>query len=170
LSERKFDEAASKADEARKANTLAPLTENALIGLAQVLAGKSVGRAECQKAVSLITDSTDPLLAAEAHSALAVALLQSGDATGALKFALQAQQTFARLGKPDAEWPALLTAANARQHDHDTTQARDYASQAEKILASLQQRWGNENYQSYLARPDVQFQRNQRNELLAQKP
>lgn len=170
LSERNFEEAAAKADEARKTDTLPPLTENALIGLAQVLAGKSVGRAECQKAVSMITETTDPLLAAEADCALAVALLQSGDATGALKFALEAQQSFARLGKPDAEWPALLTAASARRHDRDITQARDYASQADRILASLQQRWGNENYQSYLARPDVQFQRNQLNELLALKP
>lgn len=170
LSQRRFDDASDKASEAIKANKQPPLTETALFGLAQALAGKREGLAACQKAVSMINESTDPLLAADANAALAVALLQSGDATGALKFALQAQQTFARLGKPDAEWQALLTAASARRHDRDITQARDYASQAEKILASLQQRWGNENYQSYLTRPDVQFQRNQLNELLAQKP
>ena len=170
LSERKFEEAVNQGEAAMKAETLSTLTEQALIGLAQTLSGKSEGRAKCQKAVEMINETTDPLLAAEAKSSLAFALLQNGDASAALRFALEAQQSFARLGNPDAEWPALLTAARARRHDNDLAQARDYASQADKILASLQQRWGNENYQSYLARPDVQFQRNQLNELLAQKP
>lgn len=170
LSERKFDEAIKYADEAKKIDTLSTLTETWLAGLAQTLSGKSAGRSACQKAVEMINGTTDPLLAAEANSAQAISLLQSGDATGALRFALEAQQSFARLGNPDAEWVALLTAARARQHDKDPAQARDYGSQAEKILAGLQQKWGNENYQSYLARPDVQFYRSQLNELLAQKP
>jgi tetratricopeptide (TPR) repeat protein/predicted Ser/Thr protein kinase len=170
LSERKFDEAIKKAEDAIKANTLPPLTETSLIGLAQTLSGKSAGRAKCQKALELMTADTDPLLAAEVHGSLAEALLQSGDASGALKYAVEAQQTFARLGKPDAEWVALLTAARARRRDNDLAQAREYASQAERILAGLQQKWGDENYQSYLARPDVQFYRNQLNELLTQRP
>lgn len=170
LSERRFDEAATKADLASKANTLPTMTETALIGLAQVLAGKSEGRAKSQKAMDMVTTTTDPLFVAEVNSALAEARLQSGDATGALKFSLDAQQIYARLGKTDAEWPALLIAARARRHAKDLLQAREYATQAEKLLAGLQQKWGNENYQSYLARPDVQFQRDQLNELLSLKP
>jgi hypothetical protein len=120
--------------------------------------------------MDMVTPTTDPVLVAEVNSVLAEARLQSGDDTGALKFSLDAQQIYARLGKPDAEWPALLIAARARRHANDVVQAREYASQAEKLLAGLQQKWGNENYQSYLARPDVQFQHNQLNQLLSLKP
>src|SRR6185436_17951078 len=33
--------------------------------------------------------------------------------------------------------------------------ARQFASQAESLLASLEQKWGGDNYKSYVARPDV---------------
>jgi hypothetical protein len=83
---------------------------------------------------------------------------------------MDAQQTFARLGKPDSEWLALLFAALARKGSGDTQQAREYASQADALLVGLQQRWGNDNYQSYLRRPDIQLHHNQLNELLALNP
>jgi hypothetical protein len=83
---------------------------------------------------------------------------------------MDAQQTFARLGKPDSEWLALLFAALARKGSGDTQQAREYASQADALLVRLQQRWGHDNYQSYLRRPDIQLHHNQLNELLALNP
>ena len=171
LSERKFGEAQSLGQTAIKADTLPPMTEISIIGLSQVLSGAiKEGRLNCQKAVAMATPTSDPLLTGEAVMALAQTLNQSGDHAAALKASMDAQQTFARLGKPDSEWLALLFAALARKGSGDTQQAREYASQAEALLVGLQQRWGNENYQSYLRRPDIQLHHNQLNELLALNP
>ena len=171
LTERQFDLAQEKAQAAMTFNASPPLTETAIVGLAQALSGAArEGRLNCQKAVAMATSTTDPLLAGEALLALAQALIQSGDNVGAFKASLDSQQTFARLGKQDYEWLALLIAARATKGAGDAQQAHDYASRAETLMTGLQQRWGNDNYQSYLNRPDVQFYRNQLNELLAQKP
>jgi len=171
LSERKFAEAQKLAESAIKADSQPALTENAVLGLAQVLSGASqAGLASCQKALSMIKPATDPALAAEARLAVAQALLQKGDNAEALKAALDSQQIFSRFGKQDSEWLALLIAARARKNDGDAAQARDFASRAETLLAGLQQKWGDTSYQSYLTRPDIQFYRSQLNELLAQKP
>src|SRR5258706_8718524 len=102
LSERNFGEAKSKGQMAMKLDTLPPMTAISIVGLAQVLSGAiQDGRLNCQKAVDMATPSSDPLLTAEAVMALAQALIKSGDNAAALKASLDAQQTFARLGKPD---------------------------------------------------------------------
>ena len=106
----------------------------------------------------MLTPTSDPLLVAEIKMALAQALLQAGDSPGALQTVVECQKTFARLGKPDFEWLALLLAARAAKIAGEDQQARDYAAQAESLLAGLEQRWGAENYHAYLNRPDVQFQ------------
>ena len=171
LSERKFAEAQKLAENAINANTQPALAENVVMGVAQVFSGASqAGVASCQKALAMVTPATDPALVAEAHLALAQALLQKGDSAGALRAALDAQQIFSHFGKQDSEWLALLIAARAQKNIGDAAQARDSASKAETVLAGLQQKWGDTNYQSYLARPDIQFHRSQLNELLAQKP
>lgn len=171
LSELKFADAEKLAQNAIKADSQPPLTETAVIGLAQVLSGNaSAGRANCLKAVGMITPTTDPAFAAEVRLALAEALLQTGDNQGALKAALESEQIFARLGNQTSEWLALLIAARASKKEGSLAQARDFASRAETLLAGLQQKFGADNYQTYLVRPDVQFSRNQLNELLAQKP
>ena len=147
------------------------MTEISIIGLSQVLSGViKEGRLNCQKAVAMATPSSDPLLTGEAVMALAQALIHSGDNAAALKNSLDAQQAFARLGKPDYEWLALLFAALACKGSGDSQQAREYASQANTLLVGLQQRWGNDNYQFYLSRPDIQFHHNQLNQLLAPNP
>src|SRR5258705_11965911 len=165
-SERILAEAKRKGKLPMKLDTLPPMTAISIVGLAQVLSGAiQDGRLNCQKAVDMATPSSDPLLTAEAVMALAQALIKSGDNAAALKASLDAQQTFARLGKPDYEWLAFLFAALARKGSGDTEQAREYASQAKTLLVGLQQRWGDANYQSYLSPPDIQFHHNQLNEL-----
>jgi tetratricopeptide (TPR) repeat protein len=169
LSERDFEVAQKHAQNAIKVATLSPLTETALLGWAQGLSGASqAGRATCQKAVDMLTPTTEVEDAAEARLALAETQLQTGDRAGALKNSLDSQQLFARLGKQDLEWLALLIAARAS--NGDAHQVQEFASRAETLLAGLQQKWSNDNYQSYLSRPDVQFHRSRLNELLAQKP
>lgn len=170
LSKRIFVDAKKNIRRAMPYST-SPATELYLTGLTQVLSGAAnEGRVSCQKAVDLLTPASDPLLTAEAKLALAQALMETGDGAIALKTALEAQETFARLGKPDSEWLALLLAARVSKNAGEAQQARDYAAKASGLLAVLQQRWGNENYQSYLNRPDVLFHHSQLNELLAPKP
>jgi hypothetical protein len=40
---------------------------------------------------------------------------------------------------------------------------------ADKLLPSIEQQWGSDNYGSYLKRPDIQLFRTQLNQLLADK-
>lgn len=166
VTERDFAAARRQAQNAIKVATLTPLTETALLGWAQGLSGAQAGRANCQKAVDMLTPTTDVEDAAEARFALAETQLQTGDRAGALKNSLDSQQLFARLGKQDFEWLALLIAARAS--NGDAHQVQEFASRAETLLAGLQQKWSNNNYQTYLSRPDVNFHRSQLNELLAQ--
>ncbi|MGB7921859.1 MAG: hypothetical protein WCF57_01310, partial [Pyrinomonadaceae bacterium] len=70
-------------------------------------------------------------------------------------------------GQQDSEWRALLTAARASQRAGQPEAARAYASRAADLLSNLQQKWGVEAYDSYSARPDVQYLRKQLGELTA---
>jgi tetratricopeptide (TPR) repeat protein len=170
LTRRQFEDAQRSAEQAMTFNALPPLVETSLVGVAQVrTAASRAGRLKCEAAIALLTPTTDPLIAAEVKLGFAEALLQTGDAAAALKTAVEAKETFARLGKPDSEWLALLIAARAGNNGN-AAKAREYASQAETVLAGLAQRWGNDNFQSYLNRPDVKFNRNQLKEILEQKP
>jgi tetratricopeptide (TPR) repeat protein/predicted Ser/Thr protein kinase len=170
LSERQFDQAQKNARTAMDSNP-AGITETYLLGLAQLLSGSTKeGRLNCETAAGMLTPTSDPLTAAEVKMALAQALLQTGDSAGALPLAVEVAQTFARLGKQDFQWLAWLLAARASKNAGEAQQARDYALQAESLRAGLEQRWGNENYQGYLNRPDIKFYQDQLSELLAPKP
>ena len=74
---------------------------------------------------------------------------------------MQAQQAFARLDQPASEWQALLLLAQASQNTGDKNAAREYAMRARDTLSKLEQRWGGENYKTYLSRPDIQRFRKQ---------
>jgi hypothetical protein len=164
LSERNWPEAISNA---HKASTLAEAElRNIAVGvtsthgLGQVFAGApGKGRLECEQAVRIARDTTEPLLIANSLLALAQAHLQSGKSDEALKAALESQETFARLGALDHEWVAWLIAARASQSSGQTQGAQEYAAHAESVLGTLQQKWGADNYNSYLNRRDIQSYR-----------
>jgi len=163
LSERKWPEVEAKAQQAMAlaGNEFKDVAIEATHtrGLARVFAGSSrEGRLECEQAVKIARETTEPVLA-DSLLALAQAYLQSGDSAGALKASLESQEMLSRLGKPDYEWIALLIAARASQSAGHTQKSLEYASRAESLLGGLQQRWGAENYNSYLNRPDIQFYR-----------
>lgn len=174
LSERRFPEAQAKAHQALDlAGTqlkTATIEATLVLGSAQALSGGSrQGLSKCNEAVEMARQSHDPSLLSEALLSLAEVMVQSGDATGALKNALESQEISARSGNQDNEWRAWLTAARANRSAGDMEKAREYASRAESLLSNLQQRWGDDNYNSYLNRADVQFSRKQLSELTAGK-
>ncbi|HEY2975354.1 MAG TPA: tetratricopeptide repeat protein [Pyrinomonadaceae bacterium] len=172
LSERNFPEAAAKA---QQAITLAGTQQNDLaipatftLGLARAFAGAaSAGQLKCRQAVEMARQSGDPGLLSEALLSLAEAMIENGNSVGALENALESETLFARSGKADREWLALLIAARASRSAGDSQKASEYSSDAKALLAALQQKWGNDNYNSYLNRPDVKFSRKQLSEFIA---
>ena len=124
---------------------------------------------KCDQAVQSARDLGDPWILSEALLMLSEAQLRSDDAAGALKTSLEAQELSARVGSPDTELTAWLLAARASRSAGDSPSAHNYATQAEKLLGSFQQLWGNDNYNSFLNRPDIQIFRTELNQLLAQK-
>ena len=103
---------------------------------------------------------------ANAQLALAEALLATGDAANAVTTALQAQQTFARLGSRHSEWRAWLIAAQASRRQQDDTKVNEYAARAAELLKAFEKALGTSEYSSYLSRPDVQRYKKQLDELL----
>jgi tetratricopeptide (TPR) repeat protein/predicted Ser/Thr protein kinase len=97
---------------------------------------------------------------------LAEVLLLTGDAQGALANAVQAQSIFAAAGQTDSEWRALLIAARASQKAGNASAAVDYAVRADKQRAALQSKWGNDVYEKYSRRPDIQNYLKQLSQLL----
>jgi uncharacterized protein HemY len=117
------------------------------------------------EAVEMAKELNDPSQLASAQLAFAESMLLDGDYRAALTNALPAQEVFGRLGQPASEWRALLVAAQASQNLGDKIKAHEYVMGAKDLLAKLEQRWGSENYKSYLTRPDIQRFRKQLDRL-----
>lgn len=174
LSERVFPEALSQSEKALTLLNGTPLKRLTLIatftnGLAQAMTGSATGRLKCEEAVKTARDIGDPWLISDSLLMFAEAQLEKGDADGALKSALEAQQLASRVGNRENELIASFISARSRREAKDLSAARDYAAGAEKLLQSLEQMWGTGDYNSFLNRPDIQFSRTQLKELLAQK-
>jgi tetratricopeptide (TPR) repeat protein/tRNA A-37 threonylcarbamoyl transferase component Bud32 len=137
-----------------------------VIGLAESYGGaKARGKQTIVEAVDLAKQLNDPSRLATAQLGLAVATLLEGDSRAASDYALQAEEVFTRLDLPASQWRALLIAAQANQNLGDKSRAREYAVRAKDTISKLEQRWGSENYNSYLRRPDVQRLRTQLEQL-----
>jgi tetratricopeptide (TPR) repeat protein len=147
-----------------KSNTL---SAKIVIGLAESYRGaKGAGKQLTTEALDLARQLNDPAQVAQAQLGLAEAMLLAGDSPAALSNAKQAAEIFVRLGQQASEWRALQIAARASQTLGDKNAAREYALRARDTLSKLEQRWGSENYNSYLRRPDVQRFQEQLNQLI----
>jgi tetratricopeptide (TPR) repeat protein len=132
-----------------------------ITGLALVFSGAAKqGRELCEEALALAS-KRDPSMIPGVELALAHAMLEGGDAQGALANALRAQQSFARSGQQESEWRALLVAALASRRAGDEMKAREYATRAADLLMGLGKKWEPNGSGNYLNRPDVQYARNQ---------
>jgi serine/threonine protein kinase/Tfp pilus assembly protein PilF len=164
LGERRFADAAAGAAQVlelvgAKPNATA-VQARYLQGMAKAFTGaKREGKLACLEAVETAMLLNDPWLIARAKLALAEVELESGDAGAALAGALQAQESFARLGQKESEWRAWALAARASRLAGDPVQGRRYASHVPELLSDIQRTWDAESYQSYLTRPDVQLLR-----------
>jgi tetratricopeptide (TPR) repeat protein len=137
-----------------------------VLGLEQVLSGAARdGLLSCQESVELAARAGDPWFIARSTLALAEAMLESGDASGALTTALRAQESAARNADEESEWRAWLLAARASRRAADQTMPREYASHAAELLSRLEQKWGTEAFNGYLARPDIKYARERLSEM-----
>jgi tetratricopeptide (TPR) repeat protein len=175
LSQRSLPEAREKATQAVKISAekvvSVAVIGRSTLGLAEALSGS--GReviAKSEEALKIARTSGDPYLISEALLLLAETLAEHGDSEGALKAALESQDFTQKIGKQDSEWLAYSIAANAARNLKRPQEAQDYASRAAQALSRLEQEWGKENYNNYLARTDVQVSRKQISELIAVKP
>lgn len=170
LSQGHFSDAKAKAEKVLEAAGTefknAEMGAKMVIGSAQSYSGATAaGKQTATEVFEMAKQNNDPSLLATAQLVLAEVMLLSGDSRAALNNALQAQQVFARLGQPESEWRTLLIASAAGQKLGDKTAAREYAMRARDSLSKLEQRWGSENYKSYLNRPDIQRYRKQLDQL-----
>ena len=140
------------------------------MGQAQALSGAAqAGRELSQEAVVMAKKVNSPQLISSALLVLAEVLLVGNDSKGALENALEAQKMLARAGAQDSEWRALLIAARASDLTGNNSAAVEYASQADSLCASLEQKWSKEAYDGYLRRPDIQTYRNEVAQILKRK-
>ncbi|MGA9997129.1 MAG: protein kinase [Pyrinomonadaceae bacterium] len=177
LAERRFADAKANAHQALALSPARPpdaLIEAQRINCtAQLLSGAKVeGKSSCEQASQLADKAMqegtgDPYLLSKATLALSEALLENGDAEGALKNALSAKESFARAGQKESEWRSWLIAARSSVRLNKLDDARTQKSHAEEALTSLQQRLGEESFKQYLARPDIQYYRKQLEEILS---
>jgi hypothetical protein len=172
LSQRNLAEAKTKATQALAAAGAQSKTTSVearrVLGLAQTFSGaRAAGIATCEEALAGAKEVGDPWLISNAQLALAEALLEGGNAAGALANAQAAQASFAGSGQKVSEWRASLVAARASRQAGNSGAVGDYTSRATTLLAELQQRWGMEVFNFYQARPDVQVGRAQLGELSA---
>jgi len=172
LSEGNFADAKVRAEKVFAASGVdfksAAASAKLVMGLAQAHSGATgPGKQVAAEAVEMAKQLKDPAPLAAAQLALAEALLLAGDFRGASSNALQAQEVFGRLGQPASEWCALSIAAQASSNSGDKNTAREYAMRAKDLLSKLEQRWGSENYKSYLSRTDIQRLRKQLDQLSA---
>lgn len=162
LSERRFLVARSKARQALSLNldTEHKVDAKYLLGMALASSGRNrEGKALCEQAVEAALIMHDPQMLPSALLALAEVTLENGDTARALAAALEAQEMFARIGRQESEWRALLIAARASQRAGNPGIASEYMSKANSILAELENKWGTQAFYVYLSRPDVQSSR-----------
>ena len=136
------------------------------LGLAETLSGAHAsGLRNCENAVELARKLKDPLPLWRALLALAQAELKANKFREALRDSILVQAQLAAAKHHECEWRAWLIQAQANSSLGNRPSALQSASHALAVLASLQQEWGNDNYQSYLQRPDIEGARSQLSQL-----
>ncbi len=172
LSQDKFADARQRAEKVLS-TTLPQYREVVLgakrvLGLAQANSGAgALAKQTSADAVELARAQNESLQLAKATLALAEVQLLGNDTQQALTNALEAQSVFAKGDQKESEWRALLIAAVASQRLNDSSKTGEYAKQAQQAIQILLQRWGAENFNSYVSRQDVQRMRRQLDQLVA---
>jgi tetratricopeptide (TPR) repeat protein len=170
LSQQNFAEAIRRTqtilngEESRK--SMLAIRAQLVSGIAQMLSGeKNLGLKTCSAAADLAGGLTDRSLLSAARLVLAKAMLEAGDAPGALRMALELQKGFLTSHQWDSEWHCWLIASQASRRLGDAQNSRDHAERALAILSQLKHDWGDSNYDQYLKRKDIRGDQDQLSKL-----
>jgi tetratricopeptide (TPR) repeat protein len=162
LSRSRFDEARSKGVEALasvpgdSASSEMSADADAVMCLADALGGTPARAKPLCDAATREADATgDPVFVSNVRLVLAEAILALGNAEAARDAALNAEAVFARSGRVESDWRALVVAGKACRRLGDEAAARQYLTRAAAQLAQLQVSLGAEAA-GYLSRQDVQ--------------
>lgn len=161
LSQRKFPEAISFANEAVKVDSKkepeTAIESRYTLGLAKVLAGeRKEGLRLCDEAVKMASTAGDFTLYSRALLAQAEAALFSDDASTALRLGMEAQARFARCSQFASEWRAWMVSARASQRLGNKEKADEQLRNAQNVRSKLEQQWGADAFKQYSSRPDIQ--------------
>jgi serine/threonine-protein kinase len=161
LSQGRFGDAREKGGQvlaAAQAGGRKEITADAdvIVCLAETLGGAPTrGKPRCDDAARIAAQIGDPLSVSTTQLAMAEALLEAGDATGARANALAAEDFFARSGRIESDWRALVIAGKACRLAGDVAAAHDFFARAAAQLTLLEASLGGEAA-GYLSRQDVQ--------------
>ncbi len=131
-------------------------------GLANSRSGaKKIGKELCQKAVEEAAKTGMAHLLLKSKLALAETLLANSETQESLNIFLELQKSFVNSGNISTQWQSLAVAAQAIYTLGDKAKANDCALQGKQLLLETEKILGAKNYQTYLARRDVQVYLNQ---------
>jgi tetratricopeptide (TPR) repeat protein len=168
LSQRNFTGAVKEGNQAGKSTDPSVVFEaNKIVGLAQAVINPRNTEAvkNCNKALQYATGIKDLRTINTAKLSLAEAYLNTDKPSEALETALQAKDYFISAGQLDSGWRSWLIAAQASLQKGDPENAKGYAREALKTLTQIQNDWGQNPFNSYLAKPDINFYFNQAEKL-----
>jgi serine/threonine protein kinase/Flp pilus assembly protein TadD len=113
------------------------------LGLIQIRSDeRKAGLQSTKQAVELAKQVNDEHLVSLTLLGYAEALLENGDARGALNTAIEAQQRFSQEGQRESEWQAWLIAGRASQQLSDNVEARNHFRRSMEAVSELEQKWG----------------------------
>ena len=161
LSERNFPGATSLSSEAiTMAGQQYPdvaIQSKYVLGLAKSLSGGHKDAQKlCDDALTASASAGDFGLHSRALLAAAEAALARNDGERALALAAGAQERSARGGQSESNWRALSVMSRANALLGNTELSVQQAKKGLDAFGKLQQEWGNETFESYKLRPDIQ--------------
>jgi tetratricopeptide (TPR) repeat protein len=139
------------------------------LAMTQASGAPTQATALVEEAVAAARALNLPRLISTALLASAEVRIAGGDARGAFADAQAAQKMFASSAQLESEWRAWLVSARSLFLEGQSSTAYDYAARAESSRAALQARWGDDHYQGYARRPDIQVRLKQLAQLLGAK-
>ncbi len=168
LSRKNFTDAIKEANQASRSTDSSIVFEaNKIVGLAQAISNSrsAEGVKNCNKALQYAINTRDSRTINIAKLSMAEAYLNTGKPLEALEVVLPAKNYFVSAGQMESGWRAWLIAAQASQQKGDAENAKGYAQEALRILVEIQNDWEPEYFNSYLAKPDINFYYNQAEKL-----
>jgi serine/threonine protein kinase/lipopolysaccharide biosynthesis regulator YciM len=159
-SRRNFGEALGKARDAAKSTDPSVSSEAyKTSALAQSFLTPKNPESEksCENALRFAVESKNQRAINAAKLAMAEVYLNAGNPAKAHETAVEAKNYFISAGQIESGWRGLLIAAQAKRQSGEIDQAKLYAKEALNILEQIKNEWGQEYFNTYLARPDINF-------------